>query len=240
MTRHSHYLLFSEASLAPNGPSWRFVLQDVESGRRFTVSDQEPIACGERLELLAVVRGLEAIDGPARVTLVTRSRYVSRGIRFGITEWRAGEWQWERFGRIVPVKDCDLWQRVDRALLFHQVDCQAWQFEDMAPVEPLKSRCSHVEVGPVEAVGSRCSEITPNPSQERQPKVVRRLAPIRRHAPLGTNELARRNRKRKIAPNRSVSPLGRLAAAVANRTSNWSESLRRLLDPARELAHGAA
>lgn len=92
-------------------------------------SDHEPASCGERLELLAVVRGLEALDGPSRVTLVTKSRYVSRGMKHGLAEWRANEWRWERFGRIVPVKDSDLWQRVDRALLFHEVDCQAWQFE---------------------------------------------------------------------------------------------------------------
>ncbi len=130
MTITPHYLLFSEANCSPSGQSWRFVLQNVETSRRMVVSDDEFAACGERLELLAVVRGLEALDGPARVTLVTRSRYVSRGIRCGLTEWRANDWQWERFGRIVPVKDRDLWQRVDRALLFHNVDCQAWQFEE--------------------------------------------------------------------------------------------------------------
>lgn len=133
MNASSHYLLFSEASCsAPTGTSWRFVLQNVESSRRMVASDHEPVSCGERLELLAVVRGLEALDGPARVTLVTKSRYVSRGIKHGLAEWRANEWRWERFGRIVPVKDSDLWQRVDRALLFHEVDCQAWQFETAA------------------------------------------------------------------------------------------------------------
>jgi len=101
------------------------------------VADEETAACGERLELLAVVRGLEALDGPTRVTLVTKSRYVSRGIRSGLAEWRANDWQWERFGRIVPVKDHDLWQRVDRALLFHAVDCQAWQFEESQPEEVI-------------------------------------------------------------------------------------------------------
>jgi len=129
-----HYLLFAEASAEPCAArSWRFVLQDVESQRRFSAADSEPSGCGgERMELLAVVRGLEALDHPARVTLVTKSRYVSRGIKHGLPQWRDSDWHWERFGRVVPVRDHDLWQRVDRAMRFHQVDCQAWRFENAA------------------------------------------------------------------------------------------------------------
>lgn len=128
-----HYLLFAEASRNSNSAqTWRFVLQDLATHRRFCATDTEPAACGERIELLAVVRGLEALDGPARVTLVTKSRYVSRGIKSGLAEWRASDWQWERFGRTVPVRDHDLWRRVDRALEFHEVDCQAWHFEEIA------------------------------------------------------------------------------------------------------------
>ncbi len=130
MTLAPHYLLFTEAGCSLIGDRyWRFALLDVESNKRTIVSDMEPEAQGERLELLAVVRGLESLNGPAKVTLVTKSRYVSRGIKNGLMEWRANDWQWERFGRQVAVKDCDLWQRVDRAMLFHQVVCQAWQFE---------------------------------------------------------------------------------------------------------------
>ncbi len=140
MTSNSpHYLLFSEASRDRCSlPTWRFVLQNIESQRRFAATDSELCDCGERLELLAVVRGLEALDGPARVTLVTKSRYVSRGIKKGLAEWRANHWKWERFGRIVPVRDHDLWQRVDRALQFHTITCQAWQFETVE-VEPETS-----------------------------------------------------------------------------------------------------
>lgn len=142
MNSTPHYLLFAESGCSiPEGPSWRFLLQEVGSNHRLVVTDHEPATCGERLELLAVVRGLEAIDGPARVTLVTKSRYVSRGFRAGLAEWRAAGWHWERFGRIVPVKDHDLWQRVDRALQFHEVDCQAWLFADSAEsvAEPVET-----------------------------------------------------------------------------------------------------
>jgi len=141
MPTSPHYLLFSEASRdQQSAPCWRFVLQNVETQRRFSATDTEPTEGGERLELLAVVRGLEALDGPARVTLVTKSRYVSRGIKSGLAEWRRNEWSWERFGRMVPIRDHDLWQRVDRALGFHKINCQAWHFD--SPVEVEESQAS--------------------------------------------------------------------------------------------------
>lgn len=184
------------------------------------ISDSESAMCGERLELLAVVRGLEALDGPARVTLVTRSRYVSRGIRFGITEWRANEWQWERFGRVVPVKDHDLWQRIDRALLFHKVECQSWQFEEPAVEEPTICRTSEMELAQVEAVGSRCSETKPNP-----------CAPPAMHEPTDQAVEKRRlapTKRRLVVKNRRRSQLqpSNLAAAVFGRAIAWADSLR--------------
>ncbi len=141
-----HYLLFSEARhAASQGNAWRFVLESVNSQQRLAAADVEPHSGGERLELLAVVRGLEAIDCPARVTLITKSRYVSRGLKYGMNEWRVKNWQWERFGKLVPVRDHDLWRRVDRALQFHQVQCRAWQFaNEKQPVSRRRTDPSHL------------------------------------------------------------------------------------------------
>ena len=125
-TTSPHYLLYSEGSGSKHGtPRWRFVLQQVGSEDRFSAADLEPNTRASRLELLAVVRGLEALDQPSRVTLVTRSRYVARGIRRELNHWRERRWRWERFGRLVPIRDHDLWRRVDRALEFHQMECVA-------------------------------------------------------------------------------------------------------------------
>ncbi len=129
-----HFLLFSDADQAPDRPDegsgrWRFVLQSVEDNSRLEAQDNEEDMSAERLELLAVVRGLEALDQPSRVTLVTPSRYVSRGLRYGLEEWRANRWRWERYGRMVPIKNNDLWKRVDRALEYHDVECRIWRFD---------------------------------------------------------------------------------------------------------------
>ena len=124
-----HFLLFSESSRKQRQGQWRFVLQSIDGADQFEATDAEPAAQGERLELLAVVRGLEALPGPSQVTLITPSKYVNRGLSYGLTEWRSNGWQWEHFGEMVPVKNRDLWQRIDRALEFHQVQCRTWRFD---------------------------------------------------------------------------------------------------------------
>lgn len=142
-----HYLLFAEATLdRPQGGTWRFVLEQVGGAEALAVSDFESAECPERLELLAVVRGLEALDQLANVTLVTKSRYVSRGLKRGLADWRANGWQWERFGRVVPVRDHDLWRRVDRALQFHQVECRLWQFDEQAQAPEVGVRDPEVPI----------------------------------------------------------------------------------------------
>ncbi len=125
-----HYLLYAEATSDSPRTRWKFTLHSLGSEDCFATADHEPETSKSRLELLAVVRGLESLDGPSRVTLLTRSRYVSRGIRRELNHWREKRWHWERFGRLVPIRDHDLWQRVDRALQFHQVECITWCFEE--------------------------------------------------------------------------------------------------------------
>jgi ribonuclease HI len=126
----AHYLLFTDTiDQCGSEPQWRFDLQPLGNGERVFADDAEPGVSGNRLELLAAVRGVEALAEPARVTLITRSRYVRRGISQGLSHWRAHNWQWERFGRLVPIRDQDLWQRLDRALTIHQVACWPWPLE---------------------------------------------------------------------------------------------------------------
>jgi ribonuclease HI len=134
-----HFLLYSESAPATDAEDrgsractrdgWRFILQAVDGSDWLEAADVEPDVQGERAELLAFVRGLEALDQPSRVTLVTSSRYVRLGLAYGLDEWRASGWTWERFGQIVPVKNFDLWQRVDRALRFHTVECRTWRID---------------------------------------------------------------------------------------------------------------
>jgi ribonuclease HI len=72
-----------------------------------------------RMELMAAIQALEALKRPCRVELHTDSQYVQKGIH----EWIHG---WKRRGWLTadkkPVKNDDLWKRLDAARLRHEVD----------------------------------------------------------------------------------------------------------------------
>jgi len=121
-----HFLLHAETAVAASSAAgrWRFVLSEPAGPTALEAADEEPVASTERLELLAIIRGLEALDQPSRVTLVSASRSVEAGLKFGLANWRASDWQWERYGQLTAVKNADLWQRLDRLLEIHSVQCR--------------------------------------------------------------------------------------------------------------------
>ncbi len=118
-----HYLLSSDVNRLNGSGYWHFELRTVDNAPHFEAGDVEPGVWGERLDLLTVVRALESLDRPSWVTVVACSRYVEQGLQFGVPEWRANGWRWEAFGQLVPVRDADLWQRLERILQFHRVEC---------------------------------------------------------------------------------------------------------------------
>ena len=124
-----HYMLLSETSRTEGLGRWRFELQPLDGSPSVEVADAEPDVWGERLELLTIVRALESLDQRSKVTLVGCCRYIEQGIQFGLPEWKENDWRWEYFGQMVPVRDCDLWQRLDRVMQFHEVDCRRRRFD---------------------------------------------------------------------------------------------------------------
>ncbi len=115
---------------------WHFLLERLDEAERLEATDSEWALPRDRLSLLAVVRGLEALDQPSQVTLVTTSRYVSRGLRYGLSEWREADYNWEHFGVQKPIRNADLWQRIDGAMKFHKVACRLLESSLSAP-EPV-------------------------------------------------------------------------------------------------------
>lgn len=134
------YVLIAETEQAEEGSRWRFALHAADASVTVAACDTEEGADDDRLVLLAVVRGLEALDHPAEVTVVTRSASVLRGLTRGLSAWRNNHWRWECFGRQTPIRDADLWRRVDKALQFHTVHCRSWRFDQpvgrQAPPRP--------------------------------------------------------------------------------------------------------
>ena len=139
-----HYLLFCDGNAPASSDSaasqrgrWRFVLEDVESGVRTEATDQEQSCAPDRCALVSVLRGLESLEQPSRVTLITTSRYVTRGLQYGLTEWRENDFTWEHFGAVQPIRNADIWRRIDRTLAFHQVQCRWMAQEDATDEEAM-------------------------------------------------------------------------------------------------------
>ncbi len=88
------------------------------NGHEKTLYGAEPMTTNNRMELMAAIQGLESLKRPCRVRLVTDSQYVQKGIE----EWLAG---WKRRGWKTaarkPVKNVDLWQRLDQAASKHDI-----------------------------------------------------------------------------------------------------------------------
>lgn len=116
------FLLVCEANADPTNShgTWRFVIEHLDGQPFLDASDVEE-GDGNRLALWAIVRGLEALPGPASVTMLTSSRYVIRSMSECLPRWRAANFEWEYFGTRLPVSNADLWRRVDRAFGIHQV-----------------------------------------------------------------------------------------------------------------------
>jgi ribonuclease HI len=79
----------------------------------------EPLTTNNRMELTAVIRALEALQRPVEVRVYTDSEYVRRGITEWIASWKKRGW---RTADRKPVKNQDLWERLDALAAGHRIE----------------------------------------------------------------------------------------------------------------------
>jgi ribonuclease HI len=101
----------------PGPGGWGAVLR--WRGRARELSGFEASTTNNRMELLAAISALEALKRPMTVRLFTDSNYLRRGITAWLPEWKARGW---RTADRQPVKNQDLWERLEAALAHHRVD----------------------------------------------------------------------------------------------------------------------
>ncbi|HHN73422.1 MAG TPA: ribonuclease HI [Thermopetrobacter sp.] len=108
----------------PGPGGWGVLLQAREGGK---VVKERELKGGEaettnnRMELLAAIRALEALARPAEITIVTDSAYVKNGITSWLHGWKRNGW---KTAARKPVKNAELWQRLDAAQARHKVHWQ--------------------------------------------------------------------------------------------------------------------
>ena len=111
--------IFTDGACSGNpGPGgWGAILRygDVEK----ELSGGEPATTNNRMELMAAIRALEALTKPSLVKLYTDSQYVKDGITKWLPQWEARGW---KTADKKPVKNVDLWQRLQKAVTPHEVE----------------------------------------------------------------------------------------------------------------------
>ena len=115
--------LFTDGACSGNpGPGgWAFLLRHPKSGKEIERSGAQRQTTNNRMELLAVIRGLEALRRPSSVELFTDSVYVGRGLSEWMPKWKANGWRRREGKKWAEVKNEDLWRTLDALLARHQV-----------------------------------------------------------------------------------------------------------------------
>lgn len=98
-------------------------------GALLIYGDHEKELCGgedettnNRMELMAAIKALQALNGERKVVLTTDSKYVRQGITEWMANWKRNGW---RTAAKKPVKNVDLWQQLDEAAQKHQI---SWEW----------------------------------------------------------------------------------------------------------------
>ena len=118
MTEGPHVIIHTDGACSGNpGPGgWGAILSYGEHEKE--LKGGEPHTTNNRMELMAAISALEALKRPSTVEMHTDSQYVQQGISQWITKWKRNGW---KTADKKPVKNVDLWQRLDAAMQQHNV-----------------------------------------------------------------------------------------------------------------------
>ena len=116
-------LLYTDGGCSGNpGPGgWAFVLQHPATGKELERSGGERETTNNRMELTAVIRGLESLTRSSHVEVFTDSVYVGKGFSEWMPKWKKNGWRRREKGRWSEVKNVDLWKTLDQLIAKHKV-----------------------------------------------------------------------------------------------------------------------
>lgn len=141
--------LFTDGACSGNpGPGgWGAILRF--KGVEKELKGGEPLTTNNRMEMMAVIEGLGALTRPCVVEVYTDSEYVKKGMTEWLRGWKARGW---KTADKKPVKNEDLWRRLDEAAQRHQV---SWHWVRGHSGHPENERADQLaREGAREAAGS--------------------------------------------------------------------------------------
>jgi ribonuclease HI len=114
--------IFTDGACRGNpGPGgWGALLR--HNGHEKSLYGAEALTTNNRMELMAAIQALESLTRPCRIRLTTDSKYVQQGIMEWMANWKQRGW---KTAARKPVKNVDLWQRLDKATERHDIEW-AW------------------------------------------------------------------------------------------------------------------
>lgn len=115
------------------------------------LNGSEILTTNNRMELLAAIKGLEALSKPCKVILTSDSKYVLQGITLWVNDWKKRGW---KTASKAPVKNQDLWQRLDSLNQIHTVE---WQW--------VKGHSGHAENELVDQLANEAIDALLNKSE---------------------------------------------------------------------------
>ncbi|MBI1247324.1 ribonuclease HI [bacterium] len=116
-------LLYTDGACSGNpGPGgWAFILKHPKTGKVMENSGGESDTTNNRMELMAVIQGLQTLSRACDIELFTDSVYVGKGISEWMPKWKQNNWQRKEGKSWKPVKNDDLWKQLDEQLQKHRV-----------------------------------------------------------------------------------------------------------------------
>ncbi len=116
-------LAYTDGACSGNpGPGGWGALLQAKSGDEIVkereLSGGEELTTNNRMELLAAINALDALERPSEITVITDSTYVKNGVTTWIHGWKRNGW---KTSAKKPVKNDDLWKRLDEAQARHDV-----------------------------------------------------------------------------------------------------------------------
>ncbi len=116
MKKHVHIYTDGACSGNPGPGGWGAVL--VYGDKEKEISGHEDATTNNRMELMAAIRALESLKTPCKVELTTDSKYVLTGMKEWLPQWKKRGW---KTADKKPVKNVDLWQRLEEAAARHEI-----------------------------------------------------------------------------------------------------------------------
>jgi len=143
-------IIYTDGACSGNpGPGgWAFILRHVTTGKSMEKTGATPQTTNNQMELQALIEGLQSLQRPTRVHVVTDSTYLKQGLTEWIQNWKRRGWKRKTSNGLKPVKNVEQWKQLDELTQMHNLS-----------FELVRGHVGHPE-------NERCDELAVNAYKE--------------------------------------------------------------------------